>query len=367
MFPELAAQWHPEKNNEVTPDQVYAGGEKRFWWVCPKGPDHEWRALVNSRTTSKNNGRTIGSGCPYCRGLQVSVTNSLASLFPDVAALWHPEKNGDVTPGQVVAGTNKKYWLKCPKGPDHEWYKNLWDQTYRGEGCPFCRGMKVSATNSLASLFPEVSAEWHPEMNGDVTPDQVIAGSHKKFWWKCPNGQDHEWLASAHNRTGNSTGCAYCTLMPRSRPEIELAFELLIFFDYDIDDHKERAGNHLYDCDIIVRQHGLIVEYDGSYWHAGTEQADIEKTNVLRESGWHIIRVREEPLPSLSPTDVSIRSGRDMKPAADAVLLKIQESLDIQIDGLGDYLKETELQNRNACERHIKRLLQLKRERELTS
>ena len=35
-----------------------------------------------------------------------------------------------------------------------------------GRGCPFCRGLKVSATNSLASLHAEIAAQWHPAMNG---------------------------------------------------------------------------------------------------------------------------------------------------------------------------------------------------------
>ena len=49
-----------------------------------------------------------------------------------------------------------------------------------------------------------------------------------------------------------------------------------------------------------------------------------------------------------------------MKPAADAVLLKIQETLNIQIDGLDEYLNQTEPQNRKASERYIQRLLESK-------
>ncbi len=130
-----------------------------------------------------------------------------------------------------------------------------------------------------------------------------------------------------------------------------------IFFDYDIDDHKEQAGNRIYDCDIIVRQHGLIVEYDGSHWHVGNEQADRNKTNDLRESGWHVIRVREKPLLPLSSTDVSIPSGRNMKLAADAVLRKIQEILSIRLDGLDNYLEASDRQNVRASEAFMRRSL----------
>src|SRR5262249_17330451 len=89
--PDLAAQWHPTKNGELTPDMVSAGSGKNVWWKCPNGPDHEWQIKVQSRTRE-------GSGCPCCDGVKVSITNSLASLFPQLASQWHPTKNVPLTP-----------------------------------------------------------------------------------------------------------------------------------------------------------------------------------------------------------------------------------------------------------------------------
>ena len=156
-FPELVAQWHPTKNGEVTPDQVAAGSSKKVWWKCPEGPDHEWHAVTSSRTR--------GNKCPACRGSQVSVTNSLVSLFPEIAAQWHPTKNGALRVDQVVAGSGKRVWWKCPKGPDHEWQTTPAERTHqRGEtGCPACSGRKVSCTNSLAARFPKIALQWHPQ------------------------------------------------------------------------------------------------------------------------------------------------------------------------------------------------------------
>ena len=198
--PELAAQWHPTKNGDLTPDQVVAGSHKKFWWKCPEGPDHEWPASGANRVG--------GKGCPACRGLQVSVTNSLSAQYPDLAAQWHPTKNGCLTPDQVVAGSGKKFWWKCPEGPDHEWLASGGDRV-QGNGCPACRGLQVSVTNSLALTCPDLAAQWHPTKNGDLTPADVVAGSGKKFWWKCPEGPDHEWPASGANRVGGK-GCPAC-------------------------------------------------------------------------------------------------------------------------------------------------------------
>jgi hypothetical protein len=58
LWPEIAKQWHPIKNLNLTPFDVTPGSGKKVWWSCSKG--HEWPAAVQSRK--------YGSGCPYCVG-----------------------------------------------------------------------------------------------------------------------------------------------------------------------------------------------------------------------------------------------------------------------------------------------------------
>lgn len=68
---------------------------------------------------------------------------------------------------------------------------------------------RVTKENCLETCFPEISKEWHPTKNGDITPDMVNYGSGKKFWWfgkKC----GHEWEASPNKRINNSGGCPIC-------------------------------------------------------------------------------------------------------------------------------------------------------------
>ena len=50
-----------------------------------------------------------------------------------------------------------------------------------------------------------------------------------------------------------------------------------------------------------------------------------------------------------------------MKPAADAILLKIQQILNIQIASLDAYLKETDLQNGTASEGFAQQTLRPRR------
>lgn len=59
--PELASEWHPSRNGQLTPSDVFAGTSRKLWWRDALG--HEWEANGNSRLS--------GSGCPICAGQQV--------------------------------------------------------------------------------------------------------------------------------------------------------------------------------------------------------------------------------------------------------------------------------------------------------
>ena len=135
------------------------------------GSESEWHAAQ-------------GKGCPCCFGRKVSITNSLMAVAPDVAAQWHPTKNGDATPADVLSGTNRKYWWRCNVASDHEWEASPNGRVGQGNGCPSCSGRKVSVTNSLATCKPTAAALWHSTLNGGLTPAEVVAGSNKKYWFR---------------------------------------------------------------------------------------------------------------------------------------------------------------------------------------
>jgi Zn finger protein HypA/HybF involved in hydrogenase expression len=134
-FPKVVEQWHPTRNGKLKPKDVTAASTSKVWWKCEKGPDHEWQALVLSRTT-------LETGCPFCVNKRLSVTNCLTTLNPKAAKDWHPTKNGKLRPEHVIALTFKKAWFKCSTC-DHEWRTSPQLRTARGYGCPSCRYEKV--------------------------------------------------------------------------------------------------------------------------------------------------------------------------------------------------------------------------------
>ncbi len=209
-YPELVAQLD-RKNGPLAPESISYGSNRRLWWRCPEGRDHVWQTRVAHRTMG-------GAGCGFCAGLRVSVTNSLAKVAPALAKQWHPAKNGDLRPRDVVAGSPRKVWWKCSKGPDHEWTAAI-SMRVRGNGCPFCSGYRASAARNFAVAFPEAALEWHPDRNGALRPEDVAAYSEGKVWWRCAHG--HEWLTAVLFRT-RGQGCPFCagTLVT---PETSLA------------------------------------------------------------------------------------------------------------------------------------------------
>ncbi len=202
LYPQVAAQWHPSKNGSLQPKDIVATSKKPHWWICHKGPDHEWKTTPQSRVRS-------GPGCPFCNGFRVSVTNALSIKRPDLVREWHPTKNKNKKPTDVVAGSKINVWWKCDKGPDHEWEATPYTRI-KGHGCPFCAGIKVSVTNSLASLYPKIAEQWDYEKNGNITPQMITKATTREFWWKCPENSDHSWKASVANRTRGGQNCSYC-------------------------------------------------------------------------------------------------------------------------------------------------------------
>jgi len=197
--PALAAQWDVEKNGQLKPTDVLAGSERCVWWKCDRG--HSWRASILSRSR--------GAGCPVCLGKSVMAgENDLATRVPNLAAEWDAERNGSLKPNQVTSFSNRRVWWQCALG--HEWQAVIAARVVENSGCPYCTGRRVLAGfNDLATLHPEIAAQWDDTLNGSLTPEMVTSGSHKRVWWKCPEG--HVWKTAIYSRTGKQKcGCPVC-------------------------------------------------------------------------------------------------------------------------------------------------------------
>ncbi len=79
-YPEIAKEWHPNKNGDLLPSQVSKKNGRKVWWICQYG--HEWQATIRDRVTDK-------TGCPKCRARRLTSFSEQAiyyyvkQLYPD--------------------------------------------------------------------------------------------------------------------------------------------------------------------------------------------------------------------------------------------------------------------------------------------
>lgn len=198
--PGIARLWDSSRNLGIGPEQITAGSNKSFWWLCTENQNHTWKAPP-ARLKS-------GTGCPYCSGRSVSAGESdLATTDPSLAKTWDATKNGSLQPSQVKSGSNKLVWWLCEKDSRHSWKASVASRAKAGRGCPFCSNQKVlEGFNDLATTHPLLANEWS-ERNSPLTPSQVLSGSDRKVWWICDQG--HDYHMSLHRRVGGAT-CNIC-------------------------------------------------------------------------------------------------------------------------------------------------------------
>ncbi len=201
--PILAKEWNCEKNGSLKPEHFTANSHKKVWWKCCNG--HEWQAIIASRSK--------GNRCPYCSGrFVVKGKNDLQTVNPNLANEWNYEKNGGLTPMDVMPNSVKKAWWKCNQG--HEWQAAISSRN-KGNGCPYCSSrFAIKGENDLQTVNPNLANEWNYEKNNGLTPMDVLPNSGKKVWWKCTKG--HEWQAIISNRSKGS-GCPICRKYKRGK------------------------------------------------------------------------------------------------------------------------------------------------------
>lgn len=122
-WPGLVSLWHPQKN-ALKPDEVDATSQANAWWRCPKGHEFARPPILIGKDST----------CPTCNVSE----RSLAATSPAVAAEWHAERNGIVTPSQVDADHIMNAWWLCPNG--HEYQATVRSRTRGGRRCPTCFG-----------------------------------------------------------------------------------------------------------------------------------------------------------------------------------------------------------------------------------
>jgi len=302
----LMEEFHPIKNDKLTPEMLTIGNSIiKVWWLC-KICQHEWITTVHSRENGHN--------CAPCnRGdLHSNGNNSFVKLGKrEIIEEFHPTKNGKLTPEMITFKSDNKVWWLC-KTCQHEWETAVGGRE-RGNGCAPCnRGdLHSDGINSLAQLRPDLAKEFHPVKNGKITPEMITVGYDKKVWWigkKC----GHEWPARVYSRTGSSmSGCPKCLKKNQNMvfDYVKVIFpkEEKILFDYKHPLLRFGKSNRKMELDIYIPGRNIAIEYQGEYhfksfWRGSLQDSaenllsvqkrDQEKRIACQEFGITLIEIK---------------------------------------------------------------------------
>jgi hypothetical protein len=197
--PAIAAEWDPVENGTLTARHVRSDSSAPVCWRCALGD--RYQASSGARTRQR-------SCCPYCAGKRANERNSLAACRPDLVAEWDRDRNEE-GPEQIPLGSHRRVHGRCHTCGYRRSTVVKQRRRPNGSGCSCCAGKVAGPRWNLAVTHPAIAAAWHPDRNGELTPDQVTPGSNKTCWWRCAN--DHEYAAGPVERSARKAGCPYCS------------------------------------------------------------------------------------------------------------------------------------------------------------
>lgn len=294
QFPHIAEEWNYEKNAMLSPKSIAPGSNKKVWWRC-QTCGNEWETTINHRTA-----KTRATGCPKCcererakQHMQANVgTDDFASTHPELVNEWDYDKNSPLTPENIKAYSNQKYYWICPMGHS---YKATAGHRSCGRGCPICTGkLVIRGINDIATTHPELVKDWDYEGNGNITPFNISHGSKKKINWKC-HGCGYKWKTALYCRA-SGTGCPKCNKEVRtSFPEQAVYYYIKQAFPDAINTDTKAIGLEL---DVYIPSEKIALEYDGVRWHSDAKRQTVEKAKneLCRKNNILLIRIREDGL-----------------------------------------------------------------------
>jgi Probable Zinc-ribbon domain len=198
--PQLVEEWDEDLNAGYSPSDVTASSLGKWFWICSSG--HSFVSDLSNRTSGHGK-------CPYCQHRKVGIgINDLTTTHPHLVAEWDPARIVSFTPTSVSAGSKRIAAWVCPDG--HPYSARVIDRA-NGFNCPDCEYIRRRNTEkNLALEHPGIAAEWHPSLNGALTPDQRTPGSHDFIIWQCPNDVTHYYRQRIDRRV-DGYSCSICS------------------------------------------------------------------------------------------------------------------------------------------------------------
>lgn len=133
---------YASQNKEII-NKVKKTNMKKYGVVCPLNTE-----IIKENTKIKRIERHINE------------KRTLNYTHPDLCQYWDNEKNGDLKPNIVIAGSLKKVWFKCKDNLSHS-FKTSINSFTQGHGCPFCKNKtETKLYNYLLEKFQNIVTQF---------------------------------------------------------------------------------------------------------------------------------------------------------------------------------------------------------------
>ena len=163
LRPDLAKQWHPTKNGELTPSDVPCKSSTVVWWMCEEG--HEWEARASDRS------KYDSSCCATCINKKLlKGYNDLFTTHPEIANLLLKKENGN----KYTYGSKQRVDWKCPTCDEIIKDKSIEKVISNGLSCPNCTSTSMKYPERVIyHLLKEIGIEFSRQETFDWSDNKV--------------------------------------------------------------------------------------------------------------------------------------------------------------------------------------------------
>ena len=212
--------FHSTKNREI-PRNIIKNSSHKYIFQC-NNCNHDFISRI-ARVTNKKR----PTWCPYCseppkklcdNKCDLCYNRSFASNLK--SKLWHPNKNGNLTPRKCFKTSSKIIYFKCDIC-NHSYKSSLDNVTRHNTNCSYCTNKLICKNNKCEFCFKKSFASsqkakyWHPFLNGienkkNDIPRYYFKSCNKKKWFKCGKCE-HSFKISLNGIENTKNGCPFCS------------------------------------------------------------------------------------------------------------------------------------------------------------
>lgn len=295
--------WDYEKNNGITPRDVFKSSHKLYYFNCDK--------CNHSFTIDLAHIIHGNSWCQYCANQLLCYDDNCKTCEDKSfknhpkAKLWNIEKNNRLLPRQIFNTSSLRFWFNCKCG---HIFDSILSNMKEKDWCPFCRPNSIKFCKNKCDICDKKSFKsinksnfWDYEKNEDMRPEYVSKYSLKKYWFICENKHSFE---GALNNISQGKWCPIC----KNKTEHKL-YDILIesypalLAQFKTKWCKNEETDKYLPFDFCIEELKLIIELDGeqhfkqiSNWQSpeDTQECDIYKMKKAIENGYSVIRLLQE-------------------------------------------------------------------------